>query len=124
MTIQEVLKEVAEGRDLSYDVMRAIMMQMMSGDLTDAQIGALLMGLRMKGETVTEVTAAAQVMRDLVSPVETHSQPLVDLAGTGVTAPTCLTFRPQRALSLQPVVLVSLNMAIDRCPVRAGVPMF
>ena len=83
MTIQEVLKEVAEGRDLSYDVMRAIMMQMMSGDLTDAQIGALLMGLRMKGETVTEVTAAAQVMRDLVSPVETHSQPLVDLAGTG-----------------------------------------
>lgn len=83
MTIQEVLKEVAEGRDLSFDVMRAIMMQMMSGDLTDAQIGALLMGLRMKGETVTEVTAAAQVMRDLVSPVETQSQPLVDLAGTG-----------------------------------------
>jgi len=83
MNIQVALKHLVEGRHLSYDEMRAVMSQMMSGDATDSQIGAFLMGLRIKGETIDEVTAAAQVMRDLVSPVTPQSAPLVDLAGTG-----------------------------------------
>jgi len=83
MSIQVALKYLVEGRDLSYDDMRAVMSQVMSGDATDSQIGAFLMGLRIKGETIDEVTAAAQVMRDLVAPVTPQSAPLVDLAGTG-----------------------------------------
>lgn len=83
MNIQAALKQLVEGRDLSFDDMRGVMSQVMSGDATDAQIGAFLMGLRIKGETIDEVTAAAQVMRDLVSPVTPESAPLVDLAGTG-----------------------------------------
>jgi len=83
MNIQAALKRLVAGDDLTYDEMRAVMAQVMSGDATDAQIGALLMGLRIKGETIDEVSAAAQVMRDLVSPVTPKSSPLVDLAGTG-----------------------------------------
>ena len=83
MNIQAALKRLVTGEDLAYDEMRAVMTQVMSGDATDAQIGAFLMGLRIKGETIDEVSAAAQVMRDLVSPVTPKSAPLVDLAGTG-----------------------------------------
>ena len=83
MNIQAALKRLVAGENLAYDEMRSVMTQVMSGDATDAQIGALLMGLRIKGETIDEVSAAAQVMRDLVSPVTPKSSPLVDLAGTG-----------------------------------------
>ena len=55
----------------------------MTGGCTDAQIGALLMGLRMKGESIDEITAAAEVMRELAIPVDVDVEPLVDIVGTG-----------------------------------------
>jgi len=55
----------------------------MSGDATDAQIGGLLVALRMKGETIDEIAGAAEVMRDLATPVEVSQENLVDLVGTG-----------------------------------------
>lgn len=83
MDIQQALARVAEREDLTRDDMASVIGQIMTGDATDAQIGALLMALRMKGETIDEIAAAAGVMRDLATPVLVHGEYLVDLVGTG-----------------------------------------
>jgi anthranilate phosphoribosyltransferase len=59
------------------------MRTVMSGDATDAQIGGLLLALRIKGETIDEITGAAQVMRELATPVHSRRDNLTDLVGTG-----------------------------------------
>ena len=63
--------------------MVAVMREIMTGHATDAQIGALLMGLRMKGETIDEIAGAALVMRELAQRVEVSPEFLVDTCGTG-----------------------------------------
>jgi len=83
MDIQQALARVAERNSLNRGEMEAVMRQIMSGDATDAQIGALLMALRIKGETIDEIAAAATVMRDLATPVSVAGDYLVDLVGTG-----------------------------------------
>ncbi len=83
MSIFDALAALADGQDLDEELMGATMQQIMTGKATDAQIGALLMGLRAKGETVTEITAAARVMRALATPVKTKCDHLVDTCGTG-----------------------------------------
>lgn len=83
MDIQQALARIADGADLSRDEMGIVMRIIMSGQATDAQIGALLMGLRMKGETIGEIAGAAQVMRELATPVHVEAPYLVDLVGTG-----------------------------------------
>jgi anthranilate phosphoribosyltransferase len=83
MDIQRALAKLVDGESLAKDDMAGVMRQVMSGDATDAQIGALLMGLRMKGETIDEIAGAAQVMRELATPVEVSGEHLVDLVGTG-----------------------------------------
>ncbi|MEZ5530447.1 MAG: anthranilate phosphoribosyltransferase [Porticoccaceae bacterium] len=83
MDIQQAIAAVLERRDLTIAEMREVMQQIMTGAATDAQIGGFLVGLRMKGETVAEITAAAQVMRELAAPVEVGGEYLVDIVGTG-----------------------------------------
>ena len=83
MNFQSALNEVVNGGDLSDDVMRAVMQDMMSGKLTDAQIGGFLMALRMKGETIEEISAAAAVMREFAVRVHVDGPHLVDIVGTG-----------------------------------------
>ncbi|WP_028469693.1 anthranilate phosphoribosyltransferase [Neptunomonas japonica] len=83
MDIKQALAVVVERRDLSIDEMQAVMHQIMSGQATDAQIGGLLIALRMKGETVDEITAAASVMRSLAVPVSISAPHAVDIVGTG-----------------------------------------
>lgn len=83
MTIQQALACVVDGASLSREQMADVTRQIMSGDATDAQIGGLLVALRMKGETVDEIAGAAGVMRELVTPVEVDVPHLVDLVGTG-----------------------------------------
>ncbi|MFN3712529.1 MAG: anthranilate phosphoribosyltransferase [Alcanivoracaceae bacterium] len=84
MDIREALARVAENLDLNVDEMRQVMHQIMTGGATDAQIGAFLMGLRMKSETIDEITGAVQVMRELMTPVKVGELPyLVDIVGTG-----------------------------------------
>ncbi len=83
MDIKQAIAEVLEQRDLSIGEMREVMQQIMTGGATDAQIGGFLVGLRMKGETVAEITAAAQVMRELAAPVVVSGEHLVDIVGTG-----------------------------------------
>jgi len=59
------------------------MRQIMTGQCTDAQIGAFLMGMRMKSETIDEIVGAVEVMRELAEPVHFNSERLVDTCGTG-----------------------------------------
>ena len=83
MNIQEALATLAEGNSLARDEMADVMRLVMSGEATDAQIGGLLIALRMKGESTEEIAGAAQVMRELATPVNVSDPHLVDLVGTG-----------------------------------------
>jgi anthranilate phosphoribosyltransferase len=83
MDIQAAIKAVIARQDLSSDEMRSVMQQIMTGECTASQIGGFLVGLRMKGETVDEMSAAAGVMRELATRVEVSGEHLVDTAGTG-----------------------------------------
>ena len=83
MDIQAAIKAVIAHQDLSGDEMRSVMQQIMTGECTPSQIGGFLVGLRMKGETVDEMSAAARVMRELATRVEVSADHLVDTAGTG-----------------------------------------
>jgi anthranilate phosphoribosyltransferase len=66
----EAIKAVTEKRDLTVDEMNATMRLIMTGEATPAQVGGFLVGLRMKGETIDEIAAAATVMRELASKVD------------------------------------------------------
>jgi len=83
MDMQSAIKTVTEHRDLRENEMVKVMHLLMEGEASDAQIGAFLVGLRMKGETVEEISAAATVMRELVTPVTVDAPHLVDTCGTG-----------------------------------------
>jgi anthranilate phosphoribosyltransferase len=83
MDMQSAIRAVTERRDLSGDQMRDVMRLIMTGEATQSQIGGFLVGLRMKGETVEEIAAAAEVMRELATRVPAHVDHLVDTCGTG-----------------------------------------
>ena len=84
MDFKESLEHLLRGQDLSHADMLAIMQQVMGGELTPAQIAGLVVALRVKGESVDEITAAATVMRELSTKVEiTDNTHLIDTCGTG-----------------------------------------
>lgn len=83
MDMQSAIRAASEGRNLNGDEMTAVMRTIMTGEATPAQIGGFLVGLRMKGETVEEIAAAAGVMRELATHVEVSADHLVDTCGTG-----------------------------------------
>ena len=84
MNIQQALNNITKNIHLTQDQMQDVMRAIMSGETTDAQIGALLMGLRLKGESIDEITAAARVMRELATKIDVSDIPyLVDIVGTG-----------------------------------------
>lgn len=83
MNIQAAIRAITEGHDLSREAMITVMRGIMTGQATPAQIGGFLIGMRMKGETVDELVAAATVMRELATPVDVSSEYLVDTCGTG-----------------------------------------
>ena len=83
MEMPTAIAKVIEGQDLSAGEMHSVMRLIMTGEATPAQIGGFLIGLRMKGETVEEISAAAQVMRELATPVAIEVDHLVDTCGTG-----------------------------------------
>lgn len=80
--IQEALNEVLSKKDLSYEMACAVMAEIMDGTATNAQMGAFLAALRMKGETVTEITACAEVMREKGLKVEVPFD-VMEIVGTG-----------------------------------------
>jgi len=83
MDMQSAIRAVTERRNLDRQDMQAVMRLIMTGQATPAQIGGFLVGLRMKGETVDEIAAAASVMREFATRVEVAGPHLVDTCGTG-----------------------------------------
>jgi len=84
MTFKQALQQLLDRKNFTHAEMLEIMHMMMSGELTAVQIASLLMGLRMKGETVDEIAAAAQVMRELSTKVAiADTSHLIDTCGTG-----------------------------------------
>jgi len=83
MDMQSAIRSVLDKQDLSRDDMTSVMRLIMTGEATPAQIGGFLVGLRMKGETVDEITAAASVMRELAAGVKVEGDHVVDIVGTG-----------------------------------------
>jgi anthranilate phosphoribosyltransferase len=80
---QEALARLLDGHDLSREEARAVMNEVMEGEATPAQIGALLVALRLKGETADEIAGCAEAMREHVLSVRPQRDDLVDTAGTG-----------------------------------------
>lgn len=84
ITPQAALNRLIDGNELFYDEMLSVMRQIMTGEMTPTQTAAILIGLRVKVETVSEIAAAATVMRELSTKVSVaNSAHLVDTCGTG-----------------------------------------
>ena len=87
ITPQEALQRTIEHREIFHDEMLHLMRQIMGGEITPLMVAAILTGLRVKKETIGEISAAAKVMRDLCTRVDTHSfanpAHFVDVVGTG-----------------------------------------
>jgi len=85
ITPQEALQRTIEHREIFYDEMLALIRQIMAGEISPVMTAAILTGLRVKKETIGEITAAATVMRELSTKV--HVPPphehFVDIVGTG-----------------------------------------
>lgn len=83
-SFKQALQQLLTRTDLTHEQMLDVMRQVMGGELTPAQIAALLVGLRIKGETVEEIAAAAEVMRELATKVTIRDDAhLIDTCGTG-----------------------------------------
>ena len=87
MDIKEAFQKIVEGQDLDENQMYEVISSIMSGEVSDVLIGSFLTGLRMKGETVSEITGAVRVMREKVTRIDTG----VDMAAGGVVVDTCGT---------------------------------
>ncbi len=84
ISVAEAIQRTVEHREVFHDEMLYLMRKIMQGELTAAQIAGFIVGLRVKKETIGEITAAAQVMREFAThvPVE-HAERIVDVVGTG-----------------------------------------
>ena len=82
MDIKTALHKIADRRDLTGEEMRRVMRIIMAGEATPSQIGAFLMGMRIKGETVGEIAAAVSILREQMVPVEAPED-AIDIVGTG-----------------------------------------
>ena len=77
------IEKIIAGQNLSIEESQQMMDSIMSGEATDAQIAGYITALRMKGETIEEITGAAKVMRQKAAPIKTNQDMLVDVVGTG-----------------------------------------
>ena len=83
MTIQQAIQTLLNKQNLSIEEMRAVMRLIMSGQVTDAQMSAFLIALRCKGESIDEIAAAVEVMRELAHKVPIKGDHVIDTCGTG-----------------------------------------
>tara|TARA_R110002073_G_scaffold1321_3_gene9186 strand:+ start:9288 stop:10322 length:1035 start_codon:yes stop_codon:yes gene_type:complete len=83
MEMNQALEKLVNKQDLSTAEMKSVMQQIMTGQATNAQIGGFLVALRMKSESIDEITGAVDVMRSLATPVNVSGDYLVDTCGTG-----------------------------------------
>ena len=83
MNVSAIIENLLAGVDLSYSEMQSIMRNIMTGKYTDSQVAAFLVALRAKSETVDEISAAAQIMRELSTKINITAPNSVDMVGTG-----------------------------------------
>jgi len=83
MDYSNILEQLMAGNDLSSHQMQELMDNIMEGELTPAQISGVLVALRIKGETIEEITSAAKSMRSHATPVDAGDGPVLDIVGTG-----------------------------------------
>ncbi len=83
INLQSANRRLVAGQDLTRDEMQSVMTLIMSGQATDAQIGAFLTALMVKGECVDEIVGAATIMRELSTKVSARADKIVDCVGTG-----------------------------------------
>ncbi len=98
MNAREILERIILGEDLSGREAEAVFTEVMAGDWTPAQLGALLMGLRMKGQRVEELVGATRALRACMTRVHVGTRNLVDTCGTGGDA--CHTFNISTAAAV------------------------
>ena len=109
MNIQEGISKVVSNQDLQKQEMSSVMFEILEGKATDAQIGAFLIALSMKGETVEEVIGAVEVMRELSEKVKTDLTHLVDTCGTGGDQQNSLNISTAAA-----IVLASMGVKVAK----------
>ena len=83
MNIQHVLQKLLDKQNLTFNEMREVMYFIMSGNATNVQTGAFLIALRCKGETIDEIAASVDVMRELANKVTIQGEHIIDTCGTG-----------------------------------------
>ena len=83
MHIKDAIARAVQHLDLSRDEMTEVMQQIMTGQCSDLEIASFLTAMRMKSESIDEITGAAAVMRELVTQVDVKTEHLVDIVGTG-----------------------------------------
>ncbi len=81
--IKEMIGKIADGQDLSFDESKSVMTEIMEGNATEAQIASFITALRMKGETVDEITGGVSVMREKATHIDIGNSVVVDTCGTG-----------------------------------------
>ena len=94
LTILEAIRSVSAGRNLTRDEARRVAQTIMNGEVPDTRLAALLVALRMKGETVDEIIGFADVMRSHAEQVPTSGDDLLDTCGTVETARALSTSLP------------------------------
>ena len=101
LTLSEALQRTVEHREIFHDEMLALMRRIMSGEMSPVMIAALLVGLRVKKETIGEITAAAQVMREFATKVAVPARAGCSTSsGPAATRRTRSTSRPRPCSSL------------------------
>ena len=81
--LDEIISLISQRKDLTRAQAAGAMRVLMSGEATPVLVSALLMGLRVKGETIDEITGFAETMREMATPVVPQRKPLIDIVGTG-----------------------------------------
>ena len=100
--IKEAIHKLVLGENLSTEETEKVMSEIMGGEATNAQISAFLTALRIKGETVDEITACARVMRDMAVRLKTNGD-VLEIVGTGSLSACAIRFSINFATSVEPV---------------------
>ena len=123
MHFHQALESIVSGQNLDAGSMRDVMREIMSGNTTDAQMGAFLVALRIKGESIDEITGAVEVMRELATALRFLGITLLILWALGVMNLACLMCRQLQHLSLPPPAGGSQNMGTGRSAARVAPQM-
>lgn len=123
MDIKTALSRIVGHLDLSTAEMSDVMREIMTGQCTDAQIGAFMMAMRMKSESIDEIVGAVSVMRELADKVELKTlDGVVDVVGTGGDGANIFNVSTASSLSSQRRAAPWPSMVTVRSPARAAVP--